>query len=155
MGHRTQSIKTLVIAEHENGDILPGTLSTVTAALKLGGAVDLLVSGHDVKSSAAVSGSKIGGISKVLVLENESLGHKVAENLSKAVFTSNILKDYTHVLASSSVHGKNFFPRLAALCDAAPLSDIIEVVSEDTVRVIASDCQVVRSFQQSCGSLYR
>jgi electron transfer flavoprotein alpha subunit len=57
----------------------------------------------------------------------------VAENLSKAISSANVIKNYSHILHSTSVHGKNFFPRLAALNDASPVTDIIDVVSPDTV----------------------
>ena len=49
----------------------------------------------------------------------------MAENTAKVV--QDIAGDYTHILTPSSNVGKNFMPRLGALMDAAPLSDVIEV----------------------------
>ena len=43
-----------------------------------------------------------------------------------------LAKDFTHVMAPSTSNGKNFLPRAAALCDAAQISDIIDVESVDT-----------------------
>ena len=37
----------LVIAEHDNAELKPATLNTVTAATSLGGDVVVLVAGHD------------------------------------------------------------------------------------------------------------
>jgi electron transfer flavoprotein alpha subunit len=69
-------------------------------------------------------------VSKVLFANNASLEHNLAENTAKVV--QGIAGDYTHILTPSSNVGKNFMPRLGALMDSAPLSDAIEVVSEDT-----------------------
>ena len=60
---------TLVIAEHDNATLKPATLNTVTAASELAllgaGEVHLLVAGHQA-SDAALAGSKISGVAKVI-----------------------------------------------------------------------------------------
>lgn len=135
-GLRKQSSSCLVIAEHDGAFISPGTLATVTAASKLevGGAVDLLVLGCDCGDVSAKAAA-IVGINKVLVMDNELFAHRNAEDFSKAVVA--LLREtepcaYSHVLAASSNHGKNFLPRAAALLDASPLTDVLKVIDSET-----------------------
>jgi len=127
--------KTLVIAEHDNANLLPSTLATVSAAQKIGGEVDVLIAGNTgLAKAVGTQAAAVAGVSKVIALENANLGKRVAEDLSKAILSSGVLKNYTHVLHGSSNAGKNFFPRLAALSDASPATDVLAVVSEDTFK---------------------
>ena len=58
-------------------------------------------------------------------LSPQSLEHNLAENLATVV--QSLSADYTHILTPSSNVGKNFMPRLGAMMDSAPLSDVMEV----------------------------
>jgi len=122
---------TLVVAEHTGGAITPSTLSTVKAASAIGGQVNVLVLGHNVKE-VADKASKIAGVSKVLVADNSAFANPVAEDIAKLCGT--IAKNYTHVLTPSSGAGKNFLPRLAAQLDVSPLNDVSAVVDENTFK---------------------
>jgi electron transfer flavoprotein alpha subunit len=62
------------------------------------------------------------------------LKNGVAEPLAAVVARVAKSASYTHVLAATSNHSKNYFPRAAALADSSPLSDISAVVSEDTFK---------------------
>jgi len=122
---------TLVIAEHTNGVISAGTLSTVTAASKIGGDVSVLVMGKGV-DGAAKHAATIKGVSKVLTLDDEVFSHKIAENQSSAV--TQLAKKFSHILAPSTANGKNYIPRTAALLNSAPLSDVLAVIDENTFK---------------------
>lgn len=131
---RWLSASSLVIAEHDGCSVSPGTLATVTAASKLGGDVDLLVLGFKCGDVSAKAAATLG-VKTVLVVDNELFAHRNAEDLSKAVVA--LLKRteicaYSHVLAASSNHGKNFLPRVAALLDASPLTDVLKVIDSET-----------------------
>ena len=124
-----------MIADHDNANLLPSTLATVSAAQKIGGEVDVLIAGSvGVDKTVGTQAAAVAGVSKVIALENANLGKRVAEDLSKAIMSSGVLKNYTHVLHGSSNAGKNFFPRLAALSDASPATDVLQVVSDDTFK---------------------
>lgn len=77
-------------------------------------------------SGVAANAAKIAGPTKILTLENGALDNGLAENMAKAL--SSIATKYTHVLAPSSNIGKNFMPRLGALLNSSPLSEVQEVI---------------------------
>lgn len=91
------------------------------------------MAGSDV-NAAATEAAAIPGVSKVLTLEDSGVDNSIAENISAALHPIVSGGSYTHVLAPSSNVGKNYIPRVAALCDCAPLSDILEVIDENTFK---------------------
>jgi len=119
----------LVIAEHDNAALKPSTLNTVSAALKIGGPVHVLVAG-DQCANAAAAAAKIQGIEKVRVADARQYAHPLAESLAALVVS--LAEGYSHILAPATTFGKNFLPRVAALLDVAQISDIIAVESPDT-----------------------
>jgi electron transfer flavoprotein alpha subunit len=119
----------LVIAEHDNQSIKAATLNTVAAAQKIGGAVHVLIAGHNAQA-AADAAAKIAGVAKVLLANAPQLEQGLAENVEATVLT--IAKNYTHILAPATAAGKNVTPRVAAKLDVAQISDITAVHSADT-----------------------
>jgi electron transfer flavoprotein alpha subunit len=120
---------TLVVAEHEGGQLKASTLNTVSAAQKIGGAVHILVAGSGV-DAVAQSAAKIAGVEQVRVADAPHYAHPLAENLAGLVIA--LAQDYSHILAPATTFGKNFLPRVAALLDVSQISDIIAVESPDT-----------------------
>ncbi|MDA0703082.1 MAG: FAD-binding protein [Proteobacteria bacterium] len=119
----------LVIAEHDNAELKPATLNTVTAAAQIGGDVHLLVAGHNC-AAVAEAAAKVAGVAKVLHADAPALEHGVAENLAPVV--ARLAADYGHVLAPATTFGKNFMPRVAVALDVAQISEISAVESADT-----------------------
>ncbi len=119
----------LVVAEHDNSTLSPGTLNTLTAASQIGGDVHLLVAGFDA-TSVVNAAKAIAGVSKVLSANHEALGNGLAENIAWLV--RQLAENYSHVLAPASNFGKNFMPRVAAMLDVMQISDVIEINAEDT-----------------------
>ncbi len=119
----------LVVAEHDHGTLKGATLNTVTAALKCGGDVHVLVAGQNA-AGAAQAASQLQGVDKVLHADGPSLAEQLGENVAAQVLA--IAKDYGHVLFPATAHGKNVAPRVAAKLDVAQISDIIKVVAADT-----------------------
>lgn len=128
---RARNASSLVVGEHDGKAVSQGTLAACTAAGKLGGDVTLLLMGKGLGDVGA-AGSGISGVGKVLCLDDDALEHNLSENCAAALYS--VVKDsaYSHVLAPSSNHGKNYIPRTAALMDCAPLSDITAVLGEDS-----------------------
>ncbi len=122
-------MSTLILVEHENGQIRPATLSVVTAATQLGGDIHLLVAGSGAGAVAELA-TKIAGVSKVLHADDAAYAHELAENLSALVVKH--AQSYSHILFAATAAGKNVMPRVAALLDVSGISDIIEIKGEDT-----------------------
>ena len=118
----------LVIGEHDNDEIKPSTLNTVTAAQQLGEEIDLLIAGTNC-GTAAEHAARVTGIKCVLKVDDPSLGDSLAENLAPLI--AQIAIKYTHVLVPASTYGKNIMPRAAALLDVQQISDISGIEGED------------------------
>lgn len=124
-------MKTLVIAEHDNGALKPETSKTINAAKKLGFDVDVLLAGINL---GAMSGSlaSIEGVANVLLADNAVYEHQLAESMTDLVLS--LADSYSHIVASATTTGKNFMPRVAALLDVAQVSEIIDVIDTDTFK---------------------
>ena len=124
-------MKTLVIAEHDNGALKPETSKTINAASKLGFDIDVLIAGLNLGAMSEQVAS-IEGVTTVLTADNALYQHQLAENMAELVLA--IADNYTHIVASATTTGKNFMPRVAALLDVAQVSEIIEVIDSDTFK---------------------
>jgi len=119
----------LVIADHDGARLRDTTNKTVTAALQLGGDVDVLVAGKSCQP-AAEAAAKIAGVRKVLVAESDALEEGLAEAFQALV--TPLMANYDALLAPATSQGKNISPRIAAALDVAQISEIIEVVDPAT-----------------------
>lgn len=121
----------LVLAEHNNKQLNPATLSAVSAATQLDDTIDLLVAGNGCQSLVEQA-SNIISVNKVLVADNAVYDHFLAENMAPLI--ADIADGYSHILATATTMAKNILPRVAALLDVQAISDICAVVSEDTFK---------------------
>lgn len=121
----------LVIAEHDQSELAPATLNTVTAAGQVGGDVHVLVAGQDC-AGVAEAAAKIAGVSKVWVCDCATHAHEITENTAALIKSIVDGEGYSHVMAPASTYGKALIPYVAALCDIQAISDISEVVDADT-----------------------
>ncbi|HUF86541.1 MAG TPA: FAD-binding protein [Thermohalobaculum sp.] len=119
----------LVIAKHDNTHLNEATAKTVTAASKLGDEMHILVAGKDC-GAAAEAAAKLKGVAKVIHVEGEAYGHRLAE--PTAALIAKLAEPYSHVFAPSITSGKNVMPRVAALLDVMIIPDIQEVVDAET-----------------------
>jgi electron transfer flavoprotein alpha subunit len=118
----------LVVLDFDATGVKQPARSAIAAALKLG-EVHGLIAGAQV-GAAPEEAAKIHGLSKVLVAEDASLAHSMAEPLSALIVS--LAGEYTHILSAATAVGKNVMPRVAALLDIQQLSDISDVIDGDT-----------------------
>jgi len=119
----------LLLAEVNNGELaMDATAKAVTAATKLGD-VTVLACGASAAAAGAAAAT-IKGVSKVLVAEDASLGHRLAEPTAALIVS--LAGDYEHIVAPATTDAKNVMPRVAALLDVMVISDASGVVDGDT-----------------------
>ncbi len=147
----------LLLAEITDGDLaMDATAKSITAAAKLGD-VTVLCAGATA-AAAAETAAKIDGVAKVLVAEDPSLGHRLAEPTAALIVS--LASDYSHIVAPATTDAKNVLPRVAALLDVMVMSDVSGVVDADTFErpiyagnavqtIKSSDAKKVVSFRTS------
>ena len=119
----------LILCDHENGQLSPVTLNTITAAIQIGGDIDLLVAG-DASGNVAKSTASIANVNKVLAASDKIFENGLAENLTPLL--KSLSARYSHIMASATTTGKNVMPRLAAQLDVMQISDIVKVLDANT-----------------------
>src|ERR1700760_4271022 len=118
----------LVLLEFDNAGIKQPSRSAVAAAQKLG-EVHALIAGAGLGEASAAA-AKLPGVTKVLVADAPALEHLLAEPTAALLVA--LAPNYSHILAATTAVGKNVLPRVAALLDVQPISDIAAVVDADT-----------------------
>ena len=119
----------LLIADHDNETLSPATAKAFSAALQLGGDVDIFVAGSGCRG-VAEQAAKIDGTSKVIVADAVHLEHHLAEEM--AALIQPMMDGYGAVVTAATTTGKNFMPRIAALLDVMQISEITAVKSPDS-----------------------
>lgn len=114
----------LVIAEHDNHELKAATRNTIAAAKAFNSDVHVLVAGAGCKT-AADAAARCAGVAKVLVSDAAHYEHQLAEDI--AILVVSLASGYSAILAPSSSNGKNLVPRVAALLDVQPLSDVMAI----------------------------
>lgn len=118
----------LIIAEHDNTELLSATLNVVTAARRLEGDVHVLVAGSQAEA-VAQSAAKIAGVAKVLLVDTPCYAAALPEPLAALVV--GLAQDYHAILAPATSFGKSVLPRVAALLDVTQFSDVVSITSPD------------------------
>jgi len=116
---------TLVIAEpSSDSSLAPSTLSAITAAQKLHSGPITLLTSKSIDSSSIPS-------SVVEIVETD-LKDSLAESISIAVQMAQETNSYSHIVAPATKFGSNVLPRIASVLKTSPITDIIDILSEDT-----------------------
>ena len=106
----------LVLADVDLGRLTPATARVVAAAAELG-PVTLLVD-----ASAKDEAKAIAGVAKVLSTALPQTAEALAPELAK------LSEPFTHIVASANAMGRDVIPRLAALLDLMPVTDVTAII---------------------------
>ena len=93
----------LLIAEHNNATLSDQTAKALSAALKIGSDIHVLLAGKDAKP-AADAAAKLKGVSKVLLAEADELQQHLAEPLAALVVS--LAGSYDTIIAPATASGK-------------------------------------------------
>lgn len=124
-------MNTLVIAEHDNTSLMEDTLHCITAAKLIGEHIDVLVAGFDCIGVAKET-AKLNGVSNVLIADDKSLEHQFAEMIAPLI--QSMKQNYSHIFSPATEVGNDLIPRLAALLDVQPISNVCGIESPDTFK---------------------
>ncbi|MBU6418177.1 MAG: FAD-binding protein [Proteobacteria bacterium] len=118
----------LVVLDFDAEGIKQPSRSAIAAAAKLG-EVHALVAGQGI-GNVAKAACKLSNVAKVLVADDAAYAHHLAEPMAALIVS--LAGNYSHILQAATASGKNVLPRVAAMLDVQPISDISEVVDADT-----------------------
>ena len=119
----------LLVAEINDGTLAMDATAKAVAASQPLGDVTVLAVGATAKDAAAEAAT-IEGVAKVLVAEDATYGHRLAEPTAALIVS--LAGDYSHIVAPATTDAKNILPRVAALLDSMILTDVTSVVDADT-----------------------
>lgn len=114
----------LVIAEHDNHELKAATGNTLAAAQAFNEDIHVLVAGANCQAVAEAA-ARYQGVKQVLLADAEHYQHQLVEDIAPLV--ASLGQQYSAILAPSSSNGKNLVPRVAALLDVQPLSDVMAI----------------------------
>lgn len=118
----------LVIAEHNNQLLAPNVASAVNAAAQLNDDVHVLVVGESC-GEVAQQAAQLDKVTKVLTVDGPQFKHQLAEEVAGLVLS--IADGYQAIVAPASTMGKNVLPRIGALLDLQPISDVLSIESKN------------------------
>ena len=118
----------LILIELNGSEVSANSRAAITAASQLSDSVDALVLTNDDSNSSSVAA--LGGINTVKMIVDDSLENSSVEVASKLI--ADVMGDYKYLISGSSTFSKNILPRVGALLDVQPISDVCEIKSNNT-----------------------
>jgi len=121
---------TLVLVDHNDEELNPATLNTITAARKIGADVTCLIAGTNVAPAAEACSAV--GVSRVLAAQNDVYKGVLPEHITPLVVDAQKQFNFTHIMAPETAFGKNVLPCIAAKLDVAQFSGVLGINDENT-----------------------
>jgi len=118
----------LILIELNGSEVSANSRAAITAASQLSDTIDALVLTNDASNASSVSA--LAGISTVKMIVDDSLEHINVEVASRLI--ADAMSGYSFLVSGSSTFSKNILPRVGALLDVQPISDVCEVKSKST-----------------------
>lgn len=131
----SNNLSVLVLVEPDASGFSLINLKVMGAVKRLGEfvdlEVDLLVVGKDCAAVAEMA-ARVPGVRQILVADDECCEHQLPETL--APWLAELAQAYAYVVVGATTFGKNLLPRIAALMDVQPITDVIAIESANEFR---------------------
>ncbi len=126
----TSTTDTLLVADIEQGVPSAATLRTLTALepLTRSGPLTMLVTEAEAEQ-AVERAARLQGVDAVLQLQSNTGHPPTPESITKALHGQMAMAPHTHIAAPNSDLGRQVIPRLAALLNAAAVTEVAEILS--------------------------
>ncbi|MSQ92445.1 MAG: electron transfer flavoprotein subunit alpha/FixB family protein [Gammaproteobacteria bacterium] len=122
----------LIVAEHEAGKLSAAVAKCVSCAASIPDAeITIAVLAAD-GAAVAQAVAAIAGVARVLLVDHPANEPALAAVLAPQV--ARLAAGHSHVFGPSTTFGKDLMPRVAALLDAAQVSDVMTVESAQRFR---------------------
>jgi electron transfer flavoprotein alpha subunit len=122
----------LIVAEHEAGKLNAAVAKCVSCAASMPDAeITIAVLAAD-GAAVARAAAAIAGVARVLLVDHPANEPALAAVLAPQV--AHLAAGHSHVFGPSTTFGKDLMPRVAALLDAAQVSDVMTVESAQRFR---------------------
>ena len=118
----------LILIELNGSEVSASSRAAITAASQLSNTIDAIVLTNDASKSSSVSA--LAGINTVKMIVDDSLENANVEVASKLI--ADVMSGYSFLVSGSSTYSKNILPRVGALLDVQPISDVCEIKSNNT-----------------------
>ena len=118
----------LILIELNGTEVSSNSRAAITAATQLSDKIDALVLTDDSANAASVA--SLDSINNVKVIADSKLEHVSVGVASKLV--ADVMTEYKYLLSGSSTYSKNILPRVGALLNVQPISDVCEIKSNNT-----------------------
>ncbi len=118
----------LVLIELNGSEVSANSRAAITAASQLSDTIDALVLTNTIENASQAS--TLAGLNSVKVIVNDELEHACVEVASGLI--AEVMASYDYLVAGSSTYSKNIVPRVGALLDFQPISDVCEIKSKNT-----------------------
>ena len=118
----------LILIELNGSEVSANSRAAITAATQLSDTIDALVLTNDASNGSSVSA--FAGINTVKMIVDDSLENANVEVASKLI--ADVMSGYGYLISGSSTFSKNILPRVGALLDVQPISDVCEIKSNNT-----------------------
>ena len=118
----------LILIELNGSEVSANSRAAITAASQLSDTIDALVLTNDASNGSSVS--VLAGINTVKMIVDDSLENANVEVASKLI--ADVMSGYGYLISGSSTFSKNILPRVGALLDVQPISDVCEIKSNNT-----------------------
>ncbi len=123
--------KVLILAEHNGNQINQSTAKVLTAAKQLNAdTIDVVLFTADTNLASQVA--SLSGVNEVKLVKCADNHDQLAASIAPTI--AELGKSYSHVFGPSTTFGKDVMPRVAALLGVNQLSDVMEIIDNNTFK---------------------